>query len=450
MSLKIVIIGVGEVGYNLSKFLSKEDYDITVVDINEKKCSRVKNTIDANVIHGNGASQRVLEQIDMDSTDYFLALTPIDEMNLIASKIAKSMGAKRVIARLRNTEFSHSNAVVTPNDFDIDYVSYPEKAAQKEIESLIRNSSALEVIGFNDESITLVGIKLETSSPLIGRTVVNVNLANPFIEHSLVLIQRNDKTFIPHNNSSYKRDDVVYFICKTPDVDNVQKMTGKPTFRVKNVMILGCGKIGRLLSKSLQYDYNVKMIEKDKEKANKYGPSLSNALLLVGDGLDAELLESENINEVDCFIAATEDEQTNIMSSLLVKDYGVKQIIIHISTTSYIKPIRRMGIDAIVSKNISAVNETIKFIQTDHHDEVEISRFEDMDIDSVEIKVSENSKYLRKKYNISDLPEILRLGAIIRGHKVLIPNLNTIIHSNDKLLFFLKPEHIEKVEDLFQ
>jgi len=200
----------------------------------------------------------------------------------------------------------------------------------------------------------------------------------------------------------------------------------------------------------LQYDYNVKMIEKDKEKANKYGPSLSNTLLLVGDGLDAELLESENINEVDCFIAATENEQTNIMSSLLVKDYGVKQIIIHISTTSYIKPIRRMGIDAIVSKNISAVNETIKFIQTDHHDEVEISRFEDMDIDSVEIKVSENSKYLRKKYSISDLPEILRLGAIIRDQKVLIPNLNTIIHSNDKLLFFLKPEHIEKVEDLFQ
>ena len=106
----------------------------------------------------------------------------------------------------------------------------------------------------------------------------------------------------------------------------------------------------KLLSKSLQYDYNVKIIEIDKEKASKYGPSLSNALLLVGDGLDAELLESENINEVDCFIAATENEQTNIMSSLLVKDYGVKQIIIHISTTSYIKPIRRMGIDAIVSK----------------------------------------------------------------------------------------------------
>ena len=449
MSIRIVIIGAGEVGYNLSKYLSKEDCDITVVDIDENKCSRIQNTIDANVIQGNGASQRILNQIDLTTVDYFLALTPIDEINLIASKTAKSMGAKKVIARLRNTEYSHKDAKVTPKDFDIDHVSYPEKAAQQEIESLIRTSSALEVIHFNNDTITLVGIKLETSSPLIGRSVINVSLANPFIQHTLVVIQRNDSSFVPHDNTIYTKDDVVYFICKTSDVDAVQKMTGKPTFKVKNVMILGCGKIGRLLDKSLQYDYNVKIIEKNKDKANKYEPSLSSALMLVGNGLDAELLESENINELDCFIAATENEQSNIMASLLVKDYGVKQIIIHISTTSYIKPIRRMGIDAIVSKNISAVNETIKFIQSDQQ-EIDISRFEDIDIDSVEITVKENCKYISKNYNINDIPETLKLGAIIRGPKIIIPSINTKILINDKLLIFLKPEFIPKAENIFK
>ena len=122
MSIRIVIIGAGEVGYNLSKYLSKEDCDITVVDIDENKCSRIQNTIDANVIQGNGASQRILNQIDLTTVDYFLALTPIDEINLIASKTAKSMGAKKVIARLRNTEYSHKDAKVTPKDFDIDHV----------------------------------------------------------------------------------------------------------------------------------------------------------------------------------------------------------------------------------------------------------------------------------------------------------------------------------------
>ena len=210
MSLKIVIVGSGEVGYNLSKVLSKEDYDITVIDTNANKCSKVKNAIDARVIEGNGASQRVLQKIDkMSNVDYFLALTPIDEINLIAAKISKAMGAKKVIARLRNTEFSHKSAILTPKDFNIDFVTYPEKAAQQEIESLIRSSSAIEVIKFNNDEITLIGIKIEESSPLIGRSIRNVILSNPFSLHSVPVIYRNDNTFIPHKDTVYAKDDVV-------------------------------------------------------------------------------------------------------------------------------------------------------------------------------------------------------------------------------------------------
>ena len=213
-------------------------------------------------------------------------------------------------------------------------------------------------------------------------------------------------------------------------------------------MIVGAGKIGRLLSKSLQYDYNIRLIEKSKTKAEKYNPSLSNTLMLVGNALDPELLESENIFEMDCFIAATEDEQTNIMSCLLAKDYGVKQVVVHISTKNYIKPIRRMGIDAIVSKNVSAVNEVFKFIHTDQQ-EIEISRFEDIDIDSIELNVTPNCKYLRKKYSINDLPDSICLGAVIRDSKVIIPNSQSKILENDKILVFLKPQYISKVENIF-
>jgi len=449
MSLKIVIVGAGEVGYNLSKYLSKEDYSITIVDIDESKCSRIKNAIDAKVIFGNGSSQRILQQIDLKQVDYFLALTPIDEINLIASKTAKALGAKKIITRLRSTELSHNEAVLSPKDFNIDYVTYPEKAAQKEIEKLIRRTSAVEVIGFNDEKITLVGIKLETSSPLIGRSVRNVSLANPFINHQLAVVFRNDSSFIPHKDTIYAKDDVVYFVCRTEDVELVQQLAGKPSFSVKNIMIIGSGKIGRLLAKSLQYDYNVKIIEKEEAKANKYSPSLSNTLMLLGNALDVEFLESENIHDTDCFIAATEDEQTNIMCSLLAKDYGVKQVVVHVSTTNYIRPIRRMGIDAIVSKNISAVNEVFKIIHSDQQ-EIEISRFEDIDIDSIELEVLDGCKYLKKNLSINDLPVSICLGAIIRGNMIIIPNSKSKIQINDKLLIFLKPEYISKVENIFQ
>ena len=448
MSLNIVIIGAGEVGYNLTRVLSNEDYDITVVDIAPERCDSVTNNFDARVILGNGASQRVLQQIDMENVDYLLALTRIDEVNLVASQIATKLGAKKIICRLRNTEYSHKDALVTPADFNIDKVVFPEKAAQKEIESLIRQSSAVEIQEFFAGSVLLVGIKLANSSPLVGRTTKQVEMANPFIPHKLAVVIRDDESFIPHQDTKYHRDDFVYFVGREDDIPNIQKMTGKPAFKVKNIAILGAGKIGRLLAKSLQSDYNVRIIEKDEEKAKKYGNGLDDALMVIGDGLETDFLESENIGEMDCFIAATEKEQTNILASLLVKHFGVKQVILHINTTNYIKSVRRIGVDAVVSKNTAAVNEVIKIIRSDQKS-VPVSRFEDIEIESVELTVSSNSKYLRKKYTIDKIPENVCLGIIIRDGKARIPDSHIELKVGDKLLFFSKPERVSKVEDLF-
>lgn len=448
MSLNIVIIGVGEVGYNLTRALSKENYDITVVDNSPEKCDRVTNNFDARVILGNGASQRVLQQIEMKNVDYLLALTRIDEVNLVASQIASKLGVKKIICRLRNTEYSHKNAVVTPADFNIDKVVFPEKAAQKEIESLIRQSSAVEIEDFFSGSVLLVGIKLADSSPLIGRTAKQVEMANPFIPHKLAVVIREDESFIPHKDTKYHKDDFVYFVGREDDIANIQQMAGKPTIKVKNIAILGAGKIGRLLAKSLQSDYNVRIIEKDKEKANKYGNVLEDALMVIGDGLDMDFLDSENIGEMDCFIAATEKEQTNILASLLVKHFGVKQVILHINTTNYLKSIRRIGVDAVVSKNTAAVNEVIKIIKSDQQS-VPVSRFEDIEIESVELTVSPECKYLRKKYTLEKLPENVCLGIIIRDGRARIPDSHIELKVGDKLLFFSKPERVSKVEDLF-
>ena len=450
MSIKILLVGAGEVGFNLAKYLSKENYDITVIDNNPEKCHRINNTIDAHVIEGDAASQRIYENIDMPSIDYFLPLTRSDEVNLVASKIAKKLGVKKIISRLRNTEYIHKDAILKPHEFSIDYVTYPEKAAQLEIESLIKQTSAVEIQGFKDNRITLIGIKLEISSPLISRTVKNVYLSNPFIPHKCAVIDRNDTSFVPHDDTIYKKNDVVYFVVDSDLIDNVQKMAGKPPFKVKNIMILGLGKIGRLLGKSLQFDYNVKIVELNPIKAKKYSPTLEDSLILVGNGLDHELLESENIHEIDCFIATTENEKTNMLASLIVKHHGVKQVIMHMSTTNYIKSMRTIGVDAVVSKNISAVNEVLKIIQS-NKEEVEISRFEDIDIDSLEITVNESCKYLNKNYTINDIPKSICLSAILRNDKIIIPNnLKFNIEPQDKLLIFLKPETISKAENLFQ
>ncbi|SVE09410.1 uncharacterized protein METZ01_LOCUS462264, partial [marine metagenome] len=188
MDIRIVIIGVGEVGYNLVKALSKDDFDIIVVDIDEEKCQRVTNSMDVRGIVGDGASQRILQEIDVSNVDYLLALTKVDEVNLVAAKSAYEMGAKKIICRLRNTEYSHKNAIITPEQFGIDYVVYPEKAVQRDIENLIRQTSAIDLEEFNNGEINMVGIQLDHSSPLIGRSVRKVELSNPYIPHKLALL----------------------------------------------------------------------------------------------------------------------------------------------------------------------------------------------------------------------------------------------------------------------
>jgi len=447
--MNIVLVGAGEVGFNLSKVLSKDGHNLTIIDIDHNKCNRINNNVDARVIEGNGASQRILQKIDFDEVHYFLGLTRIDEVNLVASSIAKKLGAKKVIARLRNTEYVHKNAIMCPNDYGVDYVTYPEKAAQSEILNLIRDTSAVEIKGFKNNKLKLIGIKLEHSSPLIGRTINNVQLSNPYLQHSVAVIDRNDSTFIPHKETIYNKEDVVYFFAANHNIDNIQTMVGKPSFKVNNIMILGLGKIGRLLAKSLQIDYNVKIIEHDKNKAKKYSPDFDECLTLIGDGLDLELLESENIFEIDCFIASTENQETNMLASMIAKNYNVKQVIMHINSSTYLKPMRRIGVDAIVSKNISAVNEILNIIESDK-EEIQISRFEDIDIDVLQIHVLENSKYFNRNYKITDIPESICLGAIIRNEEIIIPSFNTQIEINDELIIFLKPDSIAKAENLFQ
>ncbi len=445
--MKVVIIGAGEVGYNLAIRFAKEDHDLTVIDNNPEKCKFVKTTVDAQVIEGDGASQRILQQINMPEVDIFLALTRIDEINLVASRIAKKMGANQVIARLRNTEYSHKKAVISPDQFGIDYVTYPEKAAQREIDMLVRRSATAEIQEFAKGKITLAGIKLESSSPLIGRTVQNVELSNPFIRHKLVIVIRKDHPFIPHEDTKYHRDDTVYFVGDTNDIESIQQMAGIPAIELNKLMILGAGKIGRLLAKSLQTDFDVRLVEKDRDKAEKAGANLSNTLILNESGTNIEFLESEHISEVDCFIAVTDNEQTNILSSLLVKHMGVKQVITHITTTSFIPAVRRFGLDAIVSKNIAAVNDVINYIRSDSN--ISISRFEDIDIEAVELTVQPDCKFLRKKWPIEKIPQEMSLGAIIRDGNVEIPNHYSIIKPYDDLLIFTKPSFVSTAENLF-
>ena len=448
MSINIVIIGAGEVGFNLAKTLSKEEYNITVIDIDDNKCRRVKNHIDARVIKGDGASQRVLQQIDMSEVDYLLALTRTDEVNLVTSKISSKMGAKKIICRLRNTEFVHKDAIVIPKEFGIDHVVFPEKAAQLEIENLIYESAAIDVHKYMNSQLSLNAYKITDKSPILDKKVKNIELENLSSDFKIVLILRDGKNFIPHSGSHIIDNDIIHVVCKSAETFNIEHVLGIEKPKLENIMILGSGKIGRLLSKSLENKFNIKIIEKDLSKAHALGESLDDSIILAGDGLDAEFLESENINETDCFISVTESEQVNILASLLAKSYNVKKVISHVSTSSYRKLLRMIGVDAVVSKNMAAVNEVVRIIRS-NQESIPISTFENADIDVIEFSINKSSKFIKNSYKISDIPENISLLAIYRSNKIIIPKNDDLIQASDEILVLTKQEYIKETEELF-
>ena len=448
MNINIVIIGAGEVGFNLAKTLSQEDYDITVIDINPEKCKRVQNHIDAKVIEGDGASQRVLQEIDMSEVDYLLSLTRADQVNLVSSKIASKMGAKKIICRLRNTEFIHRDAIVIPKEFGIDHVVFPEMAAQQEIENLIYESSAIDVHKYMNNQLSLIAYKIKSTSNIINKKIKNIELEKSAADFKIVLINRDGSNFIPHSDTHIIENDIVHFICKSHESLDMEVILGIEKLMLRNIIILGSGKIGRLLSKSLETNFNIKIIEKDLSKAQALGESLDESIILAGDGLDVEFLESENIMDTDCFISITESEQVNILSSLLAKSYNVKKVISHISTSSYKKLLRTIGVDAVVSKNMAAVNEVIRIIRTDQ-ESIPISTFEDADIDVVEFTITAESKFIKNGYTLSDIPENISLLAISRSNKIIIPKSEDLILPSDNILVLTKQEYIKQTEDLF-
>ena len=447
MSLKIVIIGAGEVGFNLAKELSQEDHDITLVDINPVKVKRASETLDVSTLEGNGATPSVLSQAQVGSADIFLALTRIDEVNLVASEMARELGAKTVIARLRNTEYTSNTAILQPSRFGIDEVIHPELAAVEEVERLLRQSSAMDVKEFEGGRLQLVGVRLEASSPLLYRTVEDVSNSNREVPHKVIALNHEGENFIPRADTIYQAGDIVYVMSETRHIPVIMTMLGKPNREVHKIMILGAGKIGRRLAQRLQDDLDVKLVESNKTKAWEIASTLMNTLVLHGDGTDIDFLVSENISEMDSFIAVTEDEQTNLLTGLLAKQLGAKHVVVHLATTIYLPTARRIGIDATISKNMATVEAILRVIKSSH--DRAVSPFEDVGIEAVEVVTEKGSKMTRKPVREVTLPPGAILGAVIRGEGIEIPTGDSKILPGDRVLVFLQNTEVEKVQKFF-
>lgn len=445
--MKVVIIGAGEVGYFLAKRLISEGHDVTIIENNPERHRRAVETLDASVILGNGTSVAVQQQAEVDTSDVLLSVSGMDETNIVCSMIAKQLGVKKCVARVRNEEFSKPGARITPDTFNIDLMIHPEQTAAYEIVRLIKRSSALKIADFEDGKLQIMALQIKNDSPIIDRSIQEVMTDNSQIEFLCLGLHRDAKTIIPHGRNIYRSGDVVYFIARKEDIPEVSKVVGYLEREQQNVMIVGAGQLGKLVASQLSNEVNVKLIEQDLETAETVSAYLNETLVLHGDGTDVDLLASERVQEMDCFVAVSGSEKTNLLSGLLARYMGVKRVIIHLTTNEYIPIMNRIGMDAVVSKNITTVNAIMKYMRRGNV--IAVSLFEDIDAEAIELEPKEKSLITSKPLKDLKLPADMIVGAVIRAGAITIPHGDTRIEVGDRVVVFIKPSMISKVEKYF-
>ena len=281
--MKIVVIGAGEVGFQLSKGLSEEDFDITIIEISKERVQRASENLDVITVRGDGASPDILREADVEKADIVVAVTRVDEVNLIASQLSHELGANKIIARLRNTEYSEKGSLIRPERFGIDKVIHPEMAATAEINRLVRQTSATSIVDFEGGRLQLIGIRLDSGCPIIAQSLDAVQSRNGSLAFNAVGIIRGKDTIVPHGKTEFEINDICYFLVRKEQVENLMYMVGKPVRETRNVMILGGGKIGRAVAYDLQEEINVRLVDKNRDKAQMLASELNKTLVLNGD-----------------------------------------------------------------------------------------------------------------------------------------------------------------------
>lgn len=448
--MKIIIAGAGEVGFHLAKLLSYESQDITLIDSDKEHLSYADTHLDIRTLKGDATSIAVLKDAQVKNVDLVIGVTSSETTNITVCVLAKQLGAKRTIARIANTEFLESREEIGFFKFGIDELISPEALAAREIELLLSQSAFNDSYEFEDGALTMLGLNLSRTTAFVGMTVKEAAKIFPGIQFMPIAIQRfgTQYTLIPRGDTQFKEGDQAYFITTKDGVEELYKLTGKVRHEVRNVMILGGSKIGKKTTKDLaENNFNIKLIENNKEKAFDLADEIPRALVIHGDGRNVELLEEENLKDMDAFISVTGNSETNIMTCLVAKSKGVKRTIALVENMDYFQLSHSIGIDTLINKKLLAANNIFRYIRKG--EVVAMTKLNNMNAELLEFIVKSTSKATDKKIKDLDFPRSAIIGGVIRDGEGMIPLGDSRIFAGDRVVVCCLPRSIRKVEKMF-
>lgn len=445
--MKIVIAGAGEVGSHLAKMLGGSMHDITVIDEDQKRLEDVSSVADVITIEGNSTTFAVLRKASVRKADLFIAVHPEEGPNIISAMLAKQLGAKKAIARIDNNEYLEPNSKEIFIEMGIDYLFYPEKVAAEEVINLLGHTSTTEFVDFSGGKLALAVFKLDSSSPLVGKTLVEITRDREHLPYRTVAISRKGETIIPRGADRFLDGDTIHVISKNETVDEVINYSGQRNVEIKNLMIFGGSRTGVRIALELEDEMNVKLIEYNEDKAYKLAEVLNHTLVINEDGRKIEVMLEEGLSNMDAFVAVTGRSETNILAAMVAKRMGVKKVIAEVENMDYINLAESIGVDTIINKKLITASNIFRF--TMNTDVQAIKCLTGSDAEVMEFIVKPNSLATKVQIKELDFPRNAIIGGIVRGEKVFIATGSMQINPYDRVVVFSLPEAISKIGRYF-
>ncbi len=446
--MDIVIVGAGEVGYHLADILSREEHRVSVLDSDPEKAGRLMEALDVQALVGDGTRVELLTRAGASKADLVVAVTQDDRTNMLACLLAKSLGAKRGILRLKDITRLEGYRYFYKQTLGFDVVLSTDELAAEEIVGTVRQHRALEVESFADGRVQLRRLRMREEGELTSDSLAGLRLPKGLL---IVAVVRKEQFFVPSGDDQLVVDDQVYVIGRGPDLDQFELLAGAPKIGRRSVVIMGGGGVGVQIARKLDalHGVSVRLIERSAARAKAIASEFSSSIMvLVGDSTDLDLLMEERIGAANVFVATTSDDERNMVACQLARSLGVERTVAMVNKSSYRQIYDLLGVDRAISPRVLCANNILRFVRS--KSVASIAVIADGRAEVLELEAHHRDGKSERKVKNLGLPRGTVLGAVVRGSEVIIPSGDTVVKNGDHVIVFTMPENLGDIEEVFR
>jgi len=453
--MNIIICGAGTVGFTIAKLLIEQDHSITIIDQSSEDIQKINDSLDVRSIVGKATYPSILEKADAENADMIIAVTKNDEINMLICQIAYTVfKIPKKIARIRSQDYLNPkfSKVYSKENLPIDVIISPEIEIAKSIQRKLEAPGALNNIPFAENKIRMLEILIEKKCPISGIKLNELTNKFPKLNANIIGVIRDGNFLILKKNDVLKQDDKAYVIINSQQMEETLKAFGHNEKISSKILIIGGGNIGFNLAKNIEQSFEstrIKIIEKNKERAEYIANELNNSIVINGNGLDEDVLSEANLDEVETVLALTNDDENNLMVSVLVEKFSKdKKTMALINKPNYSLLQSSLKIDDLIDPRMSTVSSILKHV---HKGTIESAyTILDGEYEFIEADIIETSELINKSIKSAELPEEIRIGAILRNNEIIIPRSDFVFKKNDTVVFISKRDQLPTVENMFR